>query len=32
MNDSRINITNDDVICVECQSDIFAHLNEHHLN
>lgn len=32
MYQSRINITNDDVICTECQNDIFAHLNGHHLN
>ena len=31
MYDSRIDITNNDVICDECQNDILAHLNEHHI-
>lgn len=32
MYQSRIDITNDDVICAECQSDILTHLENHHSN
>ena len=31
MNQSRIDITNPDVICHECRKDIIAHLDKHHL-
>ena len=30
MNDSRIDISNTDVICSACQNDILTHLNDHH--
>ena len=30
MYESEIDITNDDVICSECQNDILTHLKDHH--
>ncbi len=32
MYQSRINISNSDVICAACQNDILSHLNGHHAN
>ena len=32
MNNARIDISNEDVICPECQNDILTHLNNHHTN
>ncbi|MBQ9129607.1 MAG: hypothetical protein IJX59_02450, partial [Clostridia bacterium] len=29
---TRIDISNDDVICTECQNDILIHLKDHHSN